>query len=99
MELLKIKDMVELVLVEYPKARDNDNFLVCKIWYRQNKEMCQSGSAMDLLVAFSQNKLISIESITRCRRKIQELRPELRGTKYHLRQKEQETVKNQLKQF
>lgn len=52
-----------------------------------------------LFIYLAQNKLTSSESIIRIRRKLQELNPELRGNLYEKRQKNQNKIKNQLKEF
>ena len=91
---MKLQDQVYRVLQRRPEARDNDNYLCWLIWYNYNKEcMIDMETFRERFIA---NKIPSADSITRCRRKIQEAHLELRGTKYEIRQKNQKKVKQDL---
>lgn len=84
--MIKEKEkLVRKILTETPSTRDHDNRLVSAYWNEELKEMnvcIHNDSARDLLSLMWNGRLSSGESITRCRRKIQELSPELRGRKY-----------------
>ncbi len=69
MQLQKISEMVEDLLNEDPRTRDSDKFLIWKI-------LIAKGIHIDF------NKFMelpSFESITRCRRKLQEDNDELKA--------------------
>lgn len=102
MDLLKLKDVVKEALMTLPKTRENDNFLVVKIWgrhFKNNNRKFSETNLIDFLTEFSNGDLPSFESITRCRRKLQELHPELRGPNYKQRQDESDKVVEQLNKF
>ena len=82
------KHVVEFYLINEPKTRDNDNFLLSRIW---NLEMYGRGlDTSNFLSEFAKGKFTSAETIVRHRRKLQELNPELRGEKYKLRKEKLE---------
>jgi hypothetical protein len=90
---LNIKDRVKTLLEQYPHLRDSDERLCANIWHSRIK----SGlTASDFLAEYASGKLPSSESITRCRRKVQEECPELRGENYVKRQAKQEQIQDQL---
>jgi hypothetical protein len=53
--------------------------------------------AMEVLTAIALKQLTSWESATRCRRKLQEKYPELRGQQYNLRQGKAKQVNKEMK--
>ena len=80
--------------------RDNDNKLIAIVWHKLLKETdidSKEISGWTLLTHLSKGDLPTPESITRCRRKLQEANPTLRGTTWDKRHKKQETVKQELK--
>ena len=93
------KTIVERYLRKFPELRDNDDKLVANIWKNEVKELDDCETASDLLKAYSAGKLTSPDSITRARRKLQELNPDLRGETYHERKKKEQEVINDLKNF
>lgn len=99
MNILKLKETVKCFLVTEKDCRDNDNLLTMRMWQQHYSEDIIQLTAVDLLNDFAENKLPSFESITRCRRKLQELNEDLRGEKYFARMAEQENVKEQIKIF
>ncbi len=100
--ILKIKDRITFYLKEYPHLRDSDEKLIASVW---KDELIKQGfkttqmSAYDFLKMYSDGKLTSSESIGRCRRKIQETTPELRGALYVERKNNEESVKSEIRQF
>lgn len=72
---IKIYDLVKELLVKYPELRDSDKKLIWNVWGHQG--LVWSGSVVkeDYMRGFSP------ESITRCRRKLQEQYPELQSSK------------------
>ena len=78
-----------------PDLRDSDSKLMARIWY---DEMLSTlgliETAEELLIAISEGRMTNWESATRCRRKIQEEVPELRGKNHHLRKAKAKRVKD-----
>lgn len=74
---MKLYDLVKELLEENPKRRDSDKMLMFAVWYRlgfiENKGLS--------FESFMQRRCPTPESITRCRRKIQENLPSLRSSK------------------
>lgn len=66
-------DRVKELLVKNPKLRDSDKQLIWEIWFGERE--------MIMVSKFDFMKLESAESITRARRKVQEIHPELRASK------------------
>ena len=80
--------------------RDNDNKLIAIVWHKLLKEVdidSKEISGWTLLTHLSKGDLPAPESITRCRRKLQEEIPALRGTTWEKRHKKQDAVKQELK--
>ena len=79
--------------------RDNDNKLIAMVWHKLLKETdidSKEISGWTLLTHLGKGDLPTPESITRCRRKLQEANPALRGTTWTKRHKKQEEVKKEL---
>lgn len=91
-----LKEKIEYYLTKYPDLQDSDTKLIATVWLHQSKGV---EDKYNFLKLFSQGKVSNPESITRSRRKVQELNPKLRGKNYLKRQKEQQNVKKQLKNF
>lgn len=99
MDILKVSTVVKKILVNAPDTRDCDELLVLKVWAIQ-KPLLRSDknyTFIDFSKAFLNKELFSVGSITRCRRKLQEEIPSLRGKNYKSRQDHQEVVKSDLK--
>lgn len=95
-ELEQLNDIVFKLLNENAKYRDSDKMLCAKIWSMQlgGIERIKQISAYQFFCDYSSNEsvLYSQESIGRCRRKLQEENPQLRGKKYNHRQNETKPV-------
>ena len=95
-----VQNIVKAMLAEYPHLRDDDQKLMANIWYKHicDDYMDDAGalSAFDLLQMLSDGKFPSYESISRCRRKLQEEYPDLRGDKYEERHAYQKEIINDL---
>ena len=92
--------MVYSLLSDDPRTRDDDNLLCVIIWSRLFKKLgldVREEKAYDFLLAYLNNKLVSADTITRARRKLQEENILLRGKKYAERQRKQATVISQIK--
>ena len=90
-----IQNVVEKALINYEDCKDSDNFLVARIWYDTLQEPLRS-QCLPLLKLIAKGKLPSFESVSRCRRKLQEIHPDLRGSKYEKRHLRAEEVKQSL---
>lgn len=81
-------DKVLKALNEDARTRDNDNLLIALIWYAEISRQGESPDnypSIDFLKSFSLGKFTSAESIRRCRQKLQEDFPGLRGKSYATR--------------
>jgi len=72
-------------LNEDPPTRDSDELLIAKFWYHEMFD--KNISAIQFLVNYSEGQYTSADFITRCRRKLQEETPGLRGASYSVRHK------------
>ncbi len=100
--MIKLKHIgprVKSVLQQNITSRDDDNKLTAIIWHR---ELLDKGidanklTAQGFIKLYYEGKLTNSDSITRARRKVQELCPDLRGGNYKARQANQEKVKKDL---
>jgi hypothetical protein len=90
-----LKDKIFKLLQDHKHLRDDDYKLIANIWHSELKVLgVQHDKA---LATYAQGKLTAAESITRCRRKLQEMHGNLRGEKYMQRLKEQQNVIEDLK--
>lgn len=97
-KMFSVLDEVSKFLTKYPLLRDNDERLMANIWNKYLGNIIYI-NAKDILTMLAKGELPSYESISRCRRKLQELHPNLRGEKWEARHKKQKSVKNELKQI
>ena len=92
--------MVKNFLEQVPELRDDDKRLVGNIWYRNLKDRgldINNMTAVDFIKLYAQGKVPSPHSITRCRRKLQEEVPLLRGRLWNIRHKKSRTVKDEIR--
>ena len=81
---MKTIDKVLKLLNEDPRTRDSDELLTALIWWKEcDKDMTVFGFLMN----YSKKFYTSAESIRRCRQKLQEEFPGLRGKSYLERKK------------
>lgn len=95
-QLETIYEVVREYLEQYPHLRDNDEKLIATIWRQElgGSDFCATINGNELLHIFAQGgTLSSSESITRARRKLQEIHMHLRGQKYLKRFTHQQQVK------
>lgn len=85
----KAKDRVQYLLEQFPHLRDSDERLIASYWYYQiGGDRFDLMTAKDLLDMYCTGKLANAETIRRCRAKLQEQIPSLRGTNYAARLEE-----------
>ncbi len=98
MNISKQKDFIIKLLTDYPDLRDNDYQLIAVIWEFEIDNPTNI-SALQFFNDFANGKYTNPESIRRCRAKLQEEMPELRGKKYITRHRHQTDVIDQLKEL
>lgn len=76
-------ELVEHLLATDARTRDSDELLTALLWYREG---AMGLSAIDFLKDYASGKYTSAETIRRCRQRLQETKPELRGHLYAERQ-------------
>tara|TARA_R100001594_G_scaffold44620_3_gene77086 strand:- start:21 stop:332 length:312 start_codon:yes stop_codon:yes gene_type:complete len=96
----EVKQIVTNILKEDIRTRDNDDILLATVWWKQIGTEIEKLSAVDFLKRFSRGEFPKPEGITRCRRKIQEMNPDLRGHEYEKRKKSiTESVKKEVREM
>jgi len=101
MNVLKHIEIVEEFLTKYPKLRDDDNRLIANIWHKYlcSKDLVPKDlKTTEFLKLYSEGDIPSPTSITRCRRKIQEENPDLRGKVWDKRHKIAEEISKDIVQ-
>ena len=100
-KLKTVEKKVIRLLENNESLRDSDNKLVASAWWEHIKQTRNPSDmkALDLLIALGNNELPSWETLTRCRRKVQEKRTDLRGKKYEQRQQRQKDVIKDLREY
>jgi hypothetical protein len=103
MKVKKHEKEITYFLTNKPHLRDNDLKLLATIWWNEVKDKrldTKTMSAHDLLDMLADGKLSNPSSIRRCRAKLQEVNPSLRGKRYTNRKKDQTTeVKDELRNW
>lgn len=93
-------EKVKALLEKYPAFRDSDNKLMAHIWREDLTHRINILSANELLAILASSETLSKwESITRYRREVQELFPELRGKKHSERQAKQAEVISEVREI
>ena len=98
MNIVTKKDLITKLLSDHPHLRDDDYQLISEIWQYESIATIPV-TAKDFLSDFGNGKYTNPESIRRCRAKLQETMPELRGKKYIKRHRHQSDVIDQLNNF
>jgi len=82
-ELRKTTDLVRDILIDEPAARDSDSFLYCKVLEYYGRRLSidfNRVSVLNFYKLYRDKNIPSIETVGRCRRKIQEEEIDLRGS-------------------
>ena len=96
-KMLNILPSVKRLLTKIPRLRDSDERLMATMWFKHiGEDKVKDLTAINLLQKLSDGQLPSYESISRCRRKLQEEYPDLRGDKYEDRHAYQKEIINDL---
>ena len=98
-QIKSVKETVKMFLQRHPQLRDSDTELIANIWITEmGGQTSVSGmNAMQAMGYIATGKVSSPESIMRCRRKLQEEFPELRGKNYLERQESAKIVQKEIK--
>lgn len=98
-KLKKVEPAVIKCLQQIPAARDNDTLLILKIWAAENPALRDPlYPFVNFAAQLLDDQYTKADTITRCRRKIQELYPELRGDKWQDRHNEAENTRKEIKE-
>lgn len=81
---MKTIEKVLKLLNEDDRCRDNDELLIALVWYMETD---RTMTAYEWLLKYSKRGFTSAESIRRCRQKLQEKNPGLRGKTWSYRHK------------
>lgn len=101
-QIKHIKKKIIALLREKDEYRDDDNKLIARVWFDQTgndengKSIAKQTTAHDFLLAFRDGQYINPESIRRCRQKVQEQNPFLRGKSYKERSKKGDEFKQSI---
>jgi hypothetical protein len=95
-KLKQAKDKVKALLIKSPELRDNDNRLIANYYYHEANSNLLKTSALDFLHEFAEGKYTNPETIRRCRQRLQEECPELRGKLWQEKQCAANEVKKEV---
>jgi hypothetical protein len=95
-KLKQAKDKVKALLVKSPHLRDDDNKLIATYYYHESQSNLLKITALDFLHEFADGKFTNPETIRRCRQRLQEECPELRGKLWHEKQHAGNEVKKEV---
>ena len=94
-KIASIQVTVKQLLIKFPEARDNDRLLILKIWVEQNIDLRHKRDHYlfkQFAIDFMQGEYVDPATISRCRRKLQDVHHELRGKNWYKRHHAAEKV-------
>ena len=94
-QLFSVVDEVEKFLTKYPVLRDDDRRLIVNLWTKRlgGQNIVNHLDPKEIMRLIASPQLPSPESITRCRRKLQEKHPMLRGEIWYKRHQRAENIR------
>jgi len=94
-QLFSIIDDVEKFLTKYPVLRDDDRRLIVNLWTKRmgGSDIVDHLEPNEVMKRIASSEMPSPESITRCRRKLQEKCPNLRGEIWYKRHQRAENIR------
>jgi len=97
-KITRLTDRVIRLLTVESDLRDNDRRLTCNIWWKSvsNPELLMFE---DFIKLYIKGKVPESDSITRCRRKVQEEKKELRGKSWDLRHGLEKIVTEEIREI
>lgn len=95
---MKINMQVKVreVLINTPRCRDNDTYLIYEIWKTEMQSDINKISLVETLSLWKSKKISHPSAIMRARRKVQEIDKNTRGNLWKKRHEEQKNVKEEL---
>ena len=93
-----LEKVVSELLISHPITRDDDHKLAGMVCIRElgGSDVVKEMAAWTFLAIFNKHELSNFKSISRCRRKLQELDEGLRGDKYKYRQQRKMEVRKSM---
>ena len=98
-KIKKVEDRVRIILEEKPHTRDDDMKLYAWIISKFYGQYLGTMPAKELIDAMYHSKIPHMTSVLRCRQKLQEMHPSLRGELWYKRHKMKEQVKLELQEI
>ena len=98
MKIFNLATEIQHALQKHPVLRDNDNRLIANIWFKKLPNI-DVLTGKDLLMHIAKGKLPSFESISRCRRKIQQEDRSLRGDLWDKRHQIANDIRKEIGRF
>ena len=97
-KIINLSDQVTNLLKKKSHLRDNDRRLTCNIWWKSvsNPKLLMFEDFINLYI---KGDIPESDSITRCRRKVQEDIEELRGETWERRHRLEESVVSEIKEL
>ena len=97
-KIINLLDQVTMLLTKKSHLRDSDRRLICNIWWKAapHPELLMFE---DFIALYIKGKIPESDSITRCRRKVQEDNKELRGESWDLRHGLEDAIKEEIKEI
>ena len=97
-KIINLSDQVIKLLKKKSHLRDNDRRLTCNIWWKSvsNPKLLMFE---DFIALYIKGDIPESDSITRCRRKVQEEMKELRGESWDKRHGLEKVVQEELREL
>ena len=97
-KIVRLTDRVVRLLTIKSDLRDNDRRLICNIWWKSvsNPELLMFE---DFIKLYIKGDVPESDSITRCRRKVQEENKDLRGESWDLRHGLEKEIIDELREI
>tara|TARA_Y100000593_G_scaffold58461_1_gene108622 strand:+ start:788 stop:1087 length:300 start_codon:yes stop_codon:yes gene_type:complete len=93
---VNMQDRVDKILINIPRCRDCDVYLIYEIWAKEMKVDINKVSLLDTLSLWKNKKISHPSAIMRARRKVQEQNPQTRGKVWEQRHEQQRNVRRDL---
>ena len=97
-KIINLLDQVTTLLTKKSHLRDSDRRLICNIWWKAapHPELLMFE---DFIKLYIDGKIPESDSITRCRRKVQEEKEELRGKSWDRRHGLEKIIQEEIKEI
>jgi len=98
MKIFNLATEIQHALQKHSALRDDDNRLIANIWFKRIPTIDEL-SGREILMMIAKGKLPSFESISRCRRKIQQDNESLRGELWAERHQIADNIRKEIGRF